>query len=455
MSELIYWGQAGQYGPFTIQADGWPHAGEVVRHYRKHANLSASDVAQRYSQATGTPVAATWILDMESKNKVPTDMLRRRALADLLHIPPVLLGLASLEQVVLSANEPAPSAPAAPPVLTRAAVGEADLFSYEQRLRLLWLVYQTSSAYTILAEVSIAVQEVEQLRQQVKGSLLARIQSLLYQHYRLAAEVYRDQGQYQQAYDAASHAITLAIELEQREWLAPALYARGHIYLVWGTLGEQTSQGLLTLDYRKVLLAINDLQAGLAVARRRQLQGLISSELGRAHALFAVRQGNVVYPTSVTEALSQSKAAEEFIGRGSRQEPYLQWLLSGKVVSDGGYFLNKAITYHLLGRPEQAEQILTDEFEQAIPRTQTRQTAWMQIVRAQVALKQRDFLTATSMATSACRACRDIHSVGNLALINDIHTHLQEVKSASVDQQSVYELGVMLTKYYLSSARIV
>ena len=124
------------------------------------------------------------------------------------------------------------------------------------------------------------------------------------------------------------------------------------------------------------------------------------------------------------------------------------------MVSDGDYLLNKAITYNLIGRSEQAEEILDDELEQAIPRHQTRQNAWMQIVWAQVALKQRDFFTATSMATSAFLACRDIHSVGNLAIINDLYTQLVTVKSSDVNKQGVYDLGAMLTASYTTSARI-
>jgi len=454
MSELFYWGEAGQYGPFTMQEDGWPNAGEVVRHYRKQRDLSAEEVAQRYTQATGKPIAATWVLDMESKNKVPTDMTRRRALADILKIPPVLLGLASLEQVVLQPEGQAQSASAIPGVLTRAPLVEADVIRYEQNIRLLWHIHHTSSAHSALQDVTTAIGELEQLRQQVSGSLLARIEFLLYCHYRLAAETSRDQGRYKNGYNYASQAIKVAKELQKREWLAPALYVRGHICLVWGMLGEKTTQGIVTLDYTKVLLAINDLEAALASATRPQLQGLIKSELSRAQVFFAVRQGKVVHANFVTLATNHIKTAQGFIGRGSREDPYIQWLLSGELMSDGDYLLNKAITYNLIGWSEQAEEILDDELEQAIPRNQTRQNAWMQIVRAQVGLKQRDFFTATSMATSAFLACRDIHSVENLAIINDLHTQLVKVNSSDVNKQGVYDLGEMLTKYYKLSARI-
>ncbi len=33
VSEMIFWGEKGEYGPFTVQEDGWPNAGEVIRHY--------------------------------------------------------------------------------------------------------------------------------------------------------------------------------------------------------------------------------------------------------------------------------------------------------------------------------------------------------------------------------------------------------------------------------------
>jgi hypothetical protein len=53
------------------------------------------------------------------------------------------------------------------------------------------------------------------------------------------------------------------------------------------------------------------------------------------------------------------------------------------------------------------------------------------------------------MATSAFLACQDIHCVKNLAIINDIHSQLLKVKGVKVDEQAVYDLGVMLAGYYV------
>src|SRR5579875_1164765 len=115
MPEVFYWGEGGQYGPYTVQEDGWPNAGEVMRDYRERRGLKAEEFACMYSEELqklgkqnkkgkqGQPgkVTGNWILNMEKQNIVPTDITRRRIIARLLGIPPVLLGLASLEHVVM------------------------------------------------------------------------------------------------------------------------------------------------------------------------------------------------------------------------------------------------------------------------------------------------------------------------------------------------------------------
>src|SRR5579883_3271943 len=105
MEMKVFWGEHGEYGPFTRQEDGWPHAGEVIREYRRLRNMSAETLAKRYGEAltrrfgsgAEAKITARWILKMEQKNQIPTDIVRRRILTTILDIPPFLLGLASLE----------------------------------------------------------------------------------------------------------------------------------------------------------------------------------------------------------------------------------------------------------------------------------------------------------------------------------------------------------------------
>ena len=48
MTKPVYWGEGGEYGPYSVQEDGWPNAGEVMRAYR----LKRGGVQQRWPDAT-------------------------------------------------------------------------------------------------------------------------------------------------------------------------------------------------------------------------------------------------------------------------------------------------------------------------------------------------------------------------------------------------------------------
>ena len=76
MTAMIFWGEKGEYEPFTAQKDGWPNAGEVIRHYRKKLQISADELARQYGEAIGEQITTRWLLKMEQQNKIPTDLTR-------------------------------------------------------------------------------------------------------------------------------------------------------------------------------------------------------------------------------------------------------------------------------------------------------------------------------------------------------------------------------------------
>ena len=84
MEERMLWGERGEYGPFSSQADGWPNAGEIIRYYRKHCSMSADQLAEEYGQTINAQITRRWILKMEQLNLVPTDITRRKALSTIL-----------------------------------------------------------------------------------------------------------------------------------------------------------------------------------------------------------------------------------------------------------------------------------------------------------------------------------------------------------------------------------
>src|ERR1700737_132848 len=103
----IYWGSGGQYGPFDEQQEGewagWPNFGQVLRSFRKKARLTAKAFGVIYGRAVnpdGSAISERQILRMELDNQVPLDMNRRKLIARLLQIPPLLFGLGALEEVL-------------------------------------------------------------------------------------------------------------------------------------------------------------------------------------------------------------------------------------------------------------------------------------------------------------------------------------------------------------------
>ena len=80
---------------FEVGSDGFPRPGQVVRHFRQlKLKVDGRPWTQRdLARALGKQELA--IRDMELRDVGLNDIARRRLLADLLDIPPILFGLAN------------------------------------------------------------------------------------------------------------------------------------------------------------------------------------------------------------------------------------------------------------------------------------------------------------------------------------------------------------------------
>ena len=90
----VYWvdRKGNVYGPFSVQEDGFPNAGEVVQFYRARVQMSRANLAQLLN------TSRRWITKMEKENAVPEMISRRKAIAQVLSIPPILLGIGVVGQ---------------------------------------------------------------------------------------------------------------------------------------------------------------------------------------------------------------------------------------------------------------------------------------------------------------------------------------------------------------------
>nr|BBH86368.1 hypothetical protein KTC_11190 [Thermosporothrix sp. COM3] len=265
----LYWGEGGRFGPFDEQEDGWPNAGQVMR-YREKSNLSAETFALLYSkelekagkQNKRGQVTATWILNMEKQNLIPLDMERRRIIARLLHIPPVLLGLATLEAVTIQSRKKKPMG-----TLQKVTI---DLAKHQKSIRDALHIHRTSSAKNLMQDVERDIWTLKDIEAQVRGDLLYQIQELLLSNFLLATRIMKDQRNYPAAYRSANEAVRVARQMQDNDLIATALYTRGCIKAEWARR-VTVFNGMFQLDTGKMKSAAKDFQGVLQLEQETSI----------------------------------------------------------------------------------------------------------------------------------------------------------------------------------------
>ena len=438
MKEKLFWGEKGEYGPFSVQENGWPHAGEVIRHYRRRLHISAGELADSYGKAIGEHITARWIFKMEQQNKVPTDITRRRVLAKILGIPPLLLGLASLEQVTFNLAEEAVQQ-STPATLKR--LPSIDLDKYEQYARSQWMLSYTGEEN--LEEIVASIAVLEDLENQGSENLQTYVRSILNAYYQLASDIARHQGNFAVAWFYANNAVRVAKLRRVNDFIAAALYRRGYTNLEWGIFGDQVMHGVMRSepDRKKIEAAINDFEQALPEARP-QLKGAIWLELSRAQGILGRK----------SLALSLSNQAGNMVSTGSNiTDPVEQILMEGALngLNEGMYLLGKAASLISIGHTTTAIEVLDDMEDlkngRGIARNQTRRLAYIDTLHAEASIGTKDFMTAATRSISALQTYIDIGTIERIAWIRSIYERLALKRS---NNPEVNLLGKMLTEYY-------
>src|SRR5579875_885634 len=462
MSEKFYWGEGGQYGPYSAQEDGWPNAGEVMRDYRERAAMKPEDFATLYSQGLTKPgltnkkgkrqgkVTGTWILNMEKQNTVPTDIKRRRLIAEILHIPPQLLGLASLASVVMQPQKETDMIPTgvSTSILHRVST---DIANYEKNIRVALHIHRTSSAQGLLKDVDADIKSLESLARQAKGDLLYQARELLLSNHLLATRIVKDQRQHALAFRYANHAVRVAKSMEDGELIATALYMRGCVKAEWGRRGT-VKQGVFELDKVKMQDAVRDFQAVLTYADTNghihpQLEGFTRLQLSRA--LGMLRSSD--HDRRITQALTLADEAADVVGLEPIDDFYVRALVTGTLTGLhlGGYHLGRAETFNAVGMPGKALRELNQVkklTEKTYRGDETRYQAWFDILMAEALIGLRQYDEATDKVRGALIIFHNIDSLRNMATVKDIHSRLvASPYGASIDVQ---ELGDMLKEWY-------
>ena len=453
-STASYWGEGGTYGPFDVQAEGewagWPHAGQVTRYFRKRAKLSARAFGELYGREVNedqSPVSERWILEMELENKVPVDINKRKTIARLLKIPPILFGLATLEEVTL---EPRPHLLQTQAQHVRIQKVSVDTTTYQNNVRTIWQLHDTGNAQQKLPLLTSDIQDLENFEQQTQGDLRYHVQETLLGYQMLSTHIVRDQRQFESAHAHANEAVRVAKNMNDSDLLATALFMRGWTYLEWGLFGVM-KQGVFQVQQNKVSAAIRDFEAAKHVFPAQdgnehmhpQLLGALSVYLSRAQAALATSRNEPIPP----QLLIRLDDVAETVGRQNVDDLYMRALLTGtrKSWHQAGYLNTRATVFNTAGLPGQALKEL-NTLENLIAKTykkdETRQFVWLDILKSNIYIGLGEFAMATMHARQALLASQDINSITNIAIITDIYGRL--LRTSHKTSSDVKEIGDLL-----------
>lgn len=269
-----WWVQLG-YPPFEAGPDHLPRPGQVVRHYRR---LKRRPDGKRWTQADlarALGVTERYVNLMEHHDEGFDSFSRRRFLAEILAIPPVLLGLAELPgfgQQTAALQPPA--------VISRPAI---DVEQVARRLSALNRKGDLSTAGPELPVVETTLGGLYEALPFARGDQ-PHLKRLLVGYHTLAGSVLRDEQQPQRALEHLNKAVGWASSLQQEPQLAFALYRRMTALIEFGQIeqalqDEQRARRLLPrlpADLRVALLLRGALAQARTVEAQRRPGGVLA-----------------------------------------------------------------------------------------------------------------------------------------------------------------------------------
>jgi hypothetical protein len=377
--------------------------------------------------------------------------MRRRIIAQLLSIPPALLGLASLENVVIKPQKKEHGHSNIVNVNTLQKV-LSDIDLYQRNVHIALRLHITNNAHDLIYNIDKDLRDLEQLEQQASGDFLYQVRELLVSNNLLASRIMRDRRQYALAYKYANSAVQAAKNMKDNELLAAAKHTRGLLKLAWGQCGT-IEQGLFQVDRNKIQSAIQDFQDILNQMHAQsdsvhpQLRGYTMIQLSRA--LGVLEQGR--RGSMMTNAQTLVEQVADVVGKETIDDLYTRALVTGATsgLHLGGYLLHRANIFNTFGMPGKAITELNNlkKWEaKNYGRDGTRMQVWTDIVRSEALMGLGEYAEATEKAKGALIVCHAINSGQNVATLIDIHGRL--ARSSYKASEDVKELGDMLKEWY-------
>src|SRR5260221_5314535 len=203
------------YGPFDAGEDDLPHMGQVISHYAKLSGLKTSDLALKLTQL-GWKVGERRMeqLQAQTNSADPQQISRRKLLAQVLAIPPVLLGIS---HVVDAAHQLGGT-------VTTAQVDADAIARYGSVLETYWDSFYSSSVQRHADSIERWCAHFAELGRSCRGAERPHVLTLLCRFEQLAAVAARDRTDLVAAMHHHDASVSVAQELGNAELLAASLF---------------------------------------------------------------------------------------------------------------------------------------------------------------------------------------------------------------------------------------
>jgi len=397
--------------PFELAPDGYPLPGKVIKYYREQMKYKDSEGIERHwTQADLAQVLGlkeTMVNLMENKNQGLDSIERRRTLAAVLKIPPILLGLGSLDQIVeiVTGQDTTQTREE----VKQIKVTEQDIAEYKKTLRAYSMLFTGGVIFNSIKAMENTIGRIYEKIQDTPPNIKNELLRILWDFELLCAKIYgSDSMNWQKTFEHIDNVIELAAELDNSDLKAISLYTSGLYHLRQGRIGRAKIDIEGALYYAKTSLS--------------QTKGVIFTLSSWYHE----KTNNMFMSQKIYEE------AEEFLVIKDETAP----INFGR----GTYLIGKGELFLHMNRPVKALEYL-DDAEQRIGLSQKRLHAYLDIVRAKcyAKMKKPEYEQSANMLRKAIYANRQILVVRNMKHIEKLY---QQLRSSSYgNSPDIIELG--------------
>ncbi len=403
---------------FELGQDGYPLPGKVVKYYREHMKYTDRDGKEKHwtqtELAQRLDLSEVQVCNMENHHQGLDSLERRRTLITILRIPPVLLGLGSLDLIVeIAAGKDAIIPKQAS--TKRAKVNKDTIKLYQNTLSIYDTLYDKGLSYASMHDMDKWITRVERdvkyINIEDKNALLR----VLWDYEILCAKIYgSDLQNWNKAFEHIDNALEVASELDDRDLQAASFYMRSVYHFRQGRIG----------------LAKIDIDGALMYAK-----GGLPQRIGKIYSHNACVHANDTSLSGIRLVQNMFDGVEKYTDVKNE---------TGNIsLGKDTYLLDRAYTLIDIGRPAKALDLL-DDAERCMNSSYKRYLVFIDIMRAKcyINLKKPEYEQAVRLLEGAIADSRELRVARNIDHIEKLYRKLAE--SSYSKAPDVIDLGIAL-----------